>query len=240
MTPIESGVFDGDPAADRVDMTAARTQMIASQALLAGVPEDLALGVVWVESRFHPRARSQVGAQGLMQLMPATYNELAKRLGLGADAFNERDNVRAGLAFLAALHKRWKDKGSAAMCYAVASYYAGADNVRKHGVSHYNDYVRAVMYQRDRFMVALVRQAPGVALPTFAGPHWYDATCHTLARKGKSSSGSQPSPTPKPSPAPRPQPSPTPAGAGVGVLVLAAVIGVAIGARPARRRRRFA
>lgn len=236
MTPAHSGVFDGDGQTLQ-RMTPERTQMIESQALLAGVPADLALAVVWVESRFNPRALSGVGAQGLMQLMPATYNELAKRLGLGSDAFNERDNVRAGVGYLAALIKRWAQQG---ICYAVASYFAGSGNVQKHGIQvrAYQDYVRAVMWQRDRFAVALLRTVPGPAISQQPPPGWIDGTCHTVPH-GKSSSGSKPAPRPSPQPAPRPSPLPVVAGAG-GLLLLVAAVAVAEEMRfRGRSRRRY-
>ena len=47
-----------------------------------GVPVPLIFAVVKAESGFRPEAQSHAGACGLMQLMPATYREIAERLGL--------------------------------------------------------------------------------------------------------------------------------------------------------------
>jgi hypothetical protein len=50
---------------------------------------------------------SHAGAQGVMQLMPDTYNQMAEHHGLGADPFNPRDNVYAAAAYLAWLKDRY-------------------------------------------------------------------------------------------------------------------------------------
>lgn len=50
---------------------------------------------------------SHAGAQGLMQLMPATYREMAALHGLGANPFNARDNIFAGAAYLRWLKDRY-------------------------------------------------------------------------------------------------------------------------------------
>lgn len=237
MTPAASGVFEGDVALPR--LTDARVSLISQLAKAAGVPVDLALGVVWVESRFNPRARSGVGALGLMQLMPETYAEIAKQLKLGPDAYDEHDNVRAGVAFLSSLLKRWADKGSAAVCWALASYFAGAGNVKAKGWSPYAAYVRAVLYQRDRFAVALFRTGRGDAWPAKPGATWLDATCHTRASTSPKPSPTpsprpSPAPQPKPFPSPRPspQPSPSPAsGGGLGLLLALGAFALSYGGR---------
>lgn len=51
--------------------------------------------------------RSTMGAMGLMQLMPETYNEMRKQLGLGKDAYDPHDNVFAAAAYLRWLHGRY-------------------------------------------------------------------------------------------------------------------------------------
>lgn len=50
---------------------------------------------------------SDAGAMGVMQLMPATYGQMAKHYGLGNDPFNPRDNVLAAAAYLRWLHSRY-------------------------------------------------------------------------------------------------------------------------------------
>lgn len=50
---------------------------------------------------------SGAGAMGLMQIMPKTYAELRLRYGFGADAYDPRDNIFAGAAYLRELYVRY-------------------------------------------------------------------------------------------------------------------------------------
>jgi len=51
------------------------------------------------------------GAMGLMQLMPATYESLRKRYGLGDDPYEPHDNIMAGAALIAELYNRYGSPG---------------------------------------------------------------------------------------------------------------------------------
>jgi soluble lytic murein transglycosylase-like protein len=66
----------------------------------------------------HP-ITSTAGAMGLMQVMPATWNELRERLSLGNDPHNPRDNILAGAAYLRELYDRYGSPGF------IAAYHAG-------------------------------------------------------------------------------------------------------------------
>lgn len=66
----------------------------------------------------HP-VTSAAGAMGLMQLMPATWNEYRERLTLGSDPYNPRDNILAGAAYLRELYIRYGSPGF------LAAYHAG-------------------------------------------------------------------------------------------------------------------
>lgn len=79
--------------------------------------------VIETESGYNPRAVSPKGAVGLMQLMPAT----AKRFGVD-DAFDIKQNIRAGARYLAELIKRFSD-----VRLALAAYNAGEGAVERHG-----------------------------------------------------------------------------------------------------------
>ena len=88
------------------------------------VDSKLVAAVIKVESDFRPHAISPKGAQGLMQLMPAT----AKQYKL-KDAFDPESNIDAGVRHLSGLLNRYA--GEPAM--ALAAYNAGAGTVKRYG-----------------------------------------------------------------------------------------------------------
>ena len=104
-----------------------------------GLSPSLIKAVARVESGFDPRAVSTKGAQGLMQLMPAT----ARQYGV-SDAFNPLENLRAGATHL----RKLLDEFDGDLTLALAAYNAGSGAVRRHGgVQAYRetrDYVRRV------------------------------------------------------------------------------------------------
>jgi hypothetical protein len=110
-------------------------------------------GMIWVESRFDPKAKSPAGARGLMQLMPSTAAYLAKRMGEQTPrAYDPEFNVHAGALYLAEMQKKFGDEQ-----LAVAAYHAGPGNVKKwieagEDFPEYSDaYVAKVMEARARF-----------------------------------------------------------------------------------------
>lgn len=113
--------------------------LIAELGRSHGVPPALVKAVIAAESRFDARAVSSKGAQGLMQLMPAT----ADMLGVD-DPFEPRDNVGAGVRYLRQLLDRFGDP-----VWAVAAYNAGPEAVDRYGgippYSETQEYVRRVM-----------------------------------------------------------------------------------------------
>lgn len=84
------------------------------------LPAGWIRAVLQAESGGDPRAVSPAGAMGLMQIMPATWEELCIHHGLGADPFDPRDNILAGAAYLRQLHDRY---GS--ISAMLAAYNAG-------------------------------------------------------------------------------------------------------------------
>lgn len=83
------------------------------------VPERWVREVMRVESGGRTNAVSPVGAMGLLQLMPATYEELRGRYELGDDPFFPKDNIRAGTAYMREMYERF---GNPAF---LAAYNAG-------------------------------------------------------------------------------------------------------------------
>ena len=104
-----------------------------------GVSEGLIKAVMHTESGFNVNARSPVGAQGLMQLMPAT----ARRFNV-SNAYDPFQNIMAGAHYLAWLTKRFNGNTS----LVLAGYNAGEGNVQKYGgvppFRETQDYVRRV------------------------------------------------------------------------------------------------
>jgi len=80
--------------------------------------------IVYVESSYNAKAISRSGAQGLMQLMPAT----AKRFGVH-NSWNPEENVRGGALYLSYL----LDLFDYNLTLAVAAYNAGEGAVQRHG-----------------------------------------------------------------------------------------------------------
>ena len=95
-----------------------------------GLDPYLVMGLILQESSFVANSKSAVGATGLMQLMPPTAKELAKRLGVPfgqARLENPEVNVELGTAHLKMLVNMFN--GNAQL--AIASYNAGQGNVLK-------------------------------------------------------------------------------------------------------------
>jgi len=88
------------------------------------LPPELLHSVIKVESNYNPYAVSSKGAQGLMQLIPAT----ARRFGVG-DVFNPLENIEGGAKYLRYL----LDLYGGNYPLALAAYNAGEGAVQKYG-----------------------------------------------------------------------------------------------------------
>ncbi|MCD9127265.1 lytic transglycosylase domain-containing protein [Luteimonas fraxinea] len=97
---------------------------VARAAREFGVDEAIVRAIMHAESAFNPNALSRAGAQGLMQLMPAT----AARFGV-VNAFDPEQNIRGGVEYLAWLLKRFNGD----LTLAAAGYNAGEGAVQRHG-----------------------------------------------------------------------------------------------------------
>jgi soluble lytic murein transglycosylase len=86
-----------------------------------GLPEDLVLAVIQVESSGNAFAVSHVGAMGLMQLLPGTAEEVADRLGIvwtgDSMLFDPVINVRLGSEYLRWLIERYDDVATGLAAY---------------------------------------------------------------------------------------------------------------------------
>ncbi|XID76073.1 lytic transglycosylase domain-containing protein [Alkanindiges sp. WGS2144] len=114
--------------------------IIAHAASTHRLDSGLLKAIMHTESGFNPNARSPVGAQGLMQLMPAT----ARRFAV-TNAYDPAQNIAGAAKYLSWLLKRFNYNTE----LALAAYNAGEGNVDKYnGIPPFRetqDYVRRVM-----------------------------------------------------------------------------------------------
>lgn len=110
------------PADAANDISDIRRQLSTAATAYALDPR-LVEAVAWRESRFHPGARSDKGAIGVMQLMPDTARDL------GVDPHDPVQNIRGGAMYL----RRMLSAFGGDVRLALAAYNAGPAAVRKHG-----------------------------------------------------------------------------------------------------------
>jgi hypothetical protein len=119
--------------------------------------------VIAVESEFNPRAVSRRGAQGLMQLMPATAATLDVQ-----DTFDTRENIEGGVRHLRVLMDRYRND----LPLVLAAYNAGDTAVLAYrGVPPYREtrqYVIRVLrrYDREAARAAAIRIYGAGSTPT--------------------------------------------------------------------------
>lgn len=129
----------------RLNFTAYASAIRAASAEF-GVDEAFLRAIIHAESAFNPRAMSLKGAQGLMQLMPATAGDMGV-----LDAFDADQNIRGGARYLALLLRNFSGNER----LAAAAYNAGPGAVQRYkGVPPYAEtqvYVERVGALRKRY-----------------------------------------------------------------------------------------
>jgi soluble lytic murein transglycosylase-like protein len=115
----------------RADPTDRWSEQVVEASLRFGIPEAWIRRVMRAESggRTILNGRpivSHAGAQGLMQLMPGTWQAMRSAHGLGNDVHDPRDNILAGTAYLRAMYDRFGYPG------LFAAYNAGPARYAEH------------------------------------------------------------------------------------------------------------
>jgi soluble lytic murein transglycosylase-like protein len=132
------------------------------------IDADFIASVIAAESANNPRAVSRKGAQGLMQLMPATAGKLGVK-----DSFDPADNVDGGVRYLRELLLQYHGD----VAKALAAYNTGPQRVQQYkGVPPYREthaYVARIIKDFNRKKLAERKQAQhqASAKPTLAQAH---------------------------------------------------------------------
>ena len=160
IAPLEIGL-SAAPAPTPVSPENRIDEIVQEASARYKVDPLLVHAVISVESNYNSRAISSAGAQGLMQLMPATARGLGVR-----NSFDAEENIRAGVRHLRDLQDMYKDDR-----LALAAYNAGAGAVNKYGwIPPYREtqeYVYRVgkKYGEARKASAVIRTQTATASP---------------------------------------------------------------------------
>jgi soluble lytic murein transglycosylase-like protein len=132
---------------------------IAEAAARFGLPEAWVARGIPAESRGMTMLdgrpiTSRAGAMGLMQLMPATWDEMRRRLSLGLNPHDPHDNIIAGAFYLRMMVDRFGYPG------ALAAYNAGPGRYAEHLASG-----RALPGETVAYLATA-----GAAVPAVPGP----------------------------------------------------------------------
>ncbi len=127
----------------RYNIPADLAALIYDTALGEGIDPELGFRLVYVESRFQPKAKSSAGAIGLAQLLPSTARFFVA--GVSADQLYDRSlNLRIGFRFLGELLDAFDDD----LPLALIAYNRGPGRLREllsDGVEPWNGYASSVL-----------------------------------------------------------------------------------------------
>ncbi len=130
-------------------------ELFQRQARRLGVDEATLFAIARQESAFYELARSPVGAGGLMQLMPATARETARKHGIGgyrspSDVYRPEVNVQLGSSYFKELLERYNNN----RIPAIAAYNAGPSRINRwlkdSGIRPMDVWVENIPYRETR------------------------------------------------------------------------------------------
>lgn len=181
----------------------------------SGVDPLVLHSVIRQESQFQPNALSPAGAVGLMQLLPGTASEVARREKMRKprrkDLLNPRVNVALGAAYLSRLLREYRGD----YLRAVAAYNAGESAVAKWWEKAGGDpalFLESVTYRETRFYVRRVFLNV-LQYYLIYRPKMFSSYFPTTPKEAPRSPGALSSPPSEAAPAGPPMPAEVPAGA---------------------------
>lgn len=121
----ETGANHSRPSAPEPSSSTSIHNLIDNVAQQMDLPTQLVHSVVFAESSYRPDAVSPAGAEGLMQLMPATAQEVGVK-----NSFDPQDNLTGGCRYLKGLLKKYHGD----LDHALAAYNWGQGNVDRKGL----------------------------------------------------------------------------------------------------------
>ncbi|WP_269745406.1 lytic transglycosylase domain-containing protein [Paenibacillus sp. P22] len=116
------------------------------------VPANIISAVISAESSGNPKAVSSAGAQGLMQLMPAT----AKGLGV-TNSFDPAQNINGGVQYLKGL----LDTYDGNLAKALAGYNAGGNRVKKAVAQHGSNWLAYMPQETQGYVSKIMKTLNG-------------------------------------------------------------------------------
>ncbi len=129
-----------------------------------GLDPNLVLAIIRQESAFDEMALSRAGARGLMQVMPATGRQVARKLRLkgfsAEDLWDPNTSIRLGASHLADHFRYFRNSRDRRLGLALSAYNAGLDAARKWSgrlpANDVDEFVESIPYRETRNYVKLV------------------------------------------------------------------------------------
>lgn len=133
-------------ASCRISEKAARyLPIVHATAQRHGIDPNLILAVITIESGFNHRAVSPVGAEGLMQIMPATQSDLGVN-----DGFNPYENVDGGARYLRDMILRYDSVRIGLTAYNAGPTRVDRGYVPAESIHYANNVLRKFWCYRER------------------------------------------------------------------------------------------